>query len=339
MDYGDIFRRSWNIIWKNKFMLFLGFLAALGSGTSFNGGGGNSGSSGSFDPGSGDFPEGMPFDPNMIDQFGTQMEEFWIAFGALFLVLICVGFIVGIILWLVRLTAQAGMIDAASRLDAGEEVTLGAALSAGWQRLMGMVGLDLVIAAIFILFGIVMAVLVFLMAGAGAFSALESGDPEAFTAIMGSISIVFLCVCCLACLFIPISILIGVVKTFAQRALVLENKGVFAAFSRSWQVVKANAGPIVILLIVFLLLGLLVGAVMLVIFIPVLAFSFGPLALRFFGAEPLQFIDFLMVCGGILFMWLVGALIQAVLTSFSSTVYTLAYQEFTNKSLDEKAAA
>ena len=337
MDYGDIFLRSWNIIWKNKFMLFLGFLAALGSGGSYNGSGGNSGSN--FNFGSGDFPEGMPFDPNLIEQFGSRMQEFWIAFGALILGLICVAFILGIILWLVRLTAQAGMIDAASRLDAGEEVTFGAAISAGWRRLMGMVGLDLVIAAIFIVFGIVMALLVMLMAGVGAFSAFESGDPEAFSAIMGSISIVLLCICCLACLFIPIAILIGVVKTFAQRALVLENKGVFAAFSRGWQVIKANAGPIIILLIIFLMLGLLVGAVTLVVFIPVIAISFGPLALRFFGAESLQFIDFLMVCGGILFMWLIGALIRAVLTSFSSTVYTLAYQEFTNKSLDEKAAA
>ncbi len=155
MDYGDIFRRSWNIIWKNKFMLFLGFLAALGSGGSYNGSGGNSGSN--FNFGSGDFPEGMPFDPNLIEQFGSRMQEFWIAFGVLILGLICVAFIVGIILWLVRLTAQAGMIDAASRLDAGEEVTFGAAISAGWRRLMGMVGLDLVIAAIFIVFGIVMA--------------------------------------------------------------------------------------------------------------------------------------------------------------------------------------
>lgn len=129
MDYGDIFRRSWNIIWKNKFMLFLGFLAALGSGGSYNGSGGNSGSN--FNFGSGDFPEGMPFDPNLIEQFGSRMQEFWIAFGVLILGLICVAFIVGIILWLVRLTAQAGMIDAASRLDAGEEVTFGAAISAG----------------------------------------------------------------------------------------------------------------------------------------------------------------------------------------------------------------
>ncbi len=337
MDYGDIFRRSWNIIWKNKFMLFLGFLAALGSGGSFNGSSSNSGSNFSF--GSEDFPQGMPFDPNMIEQFGSRMEEFWIAFGALFLGLICVAFIIGIILWLVRLTAQAGMIDAASRLDAGEEVTLGAALSAGWHRIWRMVGLDLVIGLFFMVFALIMGLLIAMMVGAGVFSAAASGDSEALGALMSSISILVLCLCCLLCLFVPIAIVVGVIKTFAQRALVLENKGVIASLRRGWQVVKANVGPIIILLIVFVLLGLLVGAVMLVIFIPVLAISFGPLALRFFGSEPLQFIDFLMVCGGILFMWLVGALIQAVLAAFSSTVYTLAYQDFTNKSLDEKAVA
>ena len=96
------------------------------------------------------------FDPNLFDQFNTRIEEFMIAFGALIFVLFCVGLILAIVFWLVRLTAQAGMIDAASRLDAGEEVTLGAALSAGWQRLLKMVGLDLVIAAIFIVFGLFM---------------------------------------------------------------------------------------------------------------------------------------------------------------------------------------
>ena len=34
MDYGNLLKRSWDIVWHNKFMFILGFLAALGSGGS-----------------------------------------------------------------------------------------------------------------------------------------------------------------------------------------------------------------------------------------------------------------------------------------------------------------
>ena len=34
MDYGNLLKRSWDIVWHNKFLFILGFLAALGSGGS-----------------------------------------------------------------------------------------------------------------------------------------------------------------------------------------------------------------------------------------------------------------------------------------------------------------
>ena len=38
MDYGQLFRRGWEIVWQNKYLFVLGFLAALGAGG--NGGSG-----------------------------------------------------------------------------------------------------------------------------------------------------------------------------------------------------------------------------------------------------------------------------------------------------------
>ena len=52
MDYGKLFRRGWEIVWQNKYLFILGFLAALGGG-----GGGNSGSNFNYNvPGGNDFP-------------------------------------------------------------------------------------------------------------------------------------------------------------------------------------------------------------------------------------------------------------------------------------------
>ena len=38
MDYGNLFSKTWDIIWKNKFLILLGVLVAL---SGFGGGGGN----------------------------------------------------------------------------------------------------------------------------------------------------------------------------------------------------------------------------------------------------------------------------------------------------------
>jgi hypothetical protein len=32
MNYGDLLSRAWKIVWNNKYMFLLGFLAAFGSG-------------------------------------------------------------------------------------------------------------------------------------------------------------------------------------------------------------------------------------------------------------------------------------------------------------------
>ncbi|UCC54472.1 MAG: hypothetical protein JSV68_10990, partial [Anaerolineaceae bacterium] len=107
MDYGNILRRSWDVIWNHKFMLVLGFLAALGSGASGGGGGGGGGDTGyTFD--------GSEFEamPEIAENLGAIIA----AASAIILGLVCFFFILAIVLWLVRLTAQAGMIDAAARL-------------------------------------------------------------------------------------------------------------------------------------------------------------------------------------------------------------------------------
>ena len=332
MDYGDLFRRSWNIVWKNKFMIFLGFLAALGTGTSSGGGGNNV----NYQMDSGDIASLDRFDPQLGALFAQRMEEFWIAFSAVILLLICVAFVVAIVFWLLRLTAQGGMIDAASRLDAGEKVSLGDALSAGWHKLGSLVGLNLVMFGIFFVLGLAVAIVLALTLGAGIATAVSAGDADNMAGVFGSISTLVLCIFCLMCLFIPLFAIISIIYPFAQRALILEGKGVFNSVSRGWEVIKANVGPVAILVIVFLLLSILVSAVLIAIFIPVAAVTFGPMLLRFFGAQTIQTGDVIVLCGGILFMWLIGAAINALFVSFRSTTVTLAYQEFTNKGLVEK---
>ncbi|NCF64427.1 MAG: hypothetical protein GWP61_00535 [Chloroflexi bacterium] len=321
MDYGNILRRSWDVIWNHKFMLVLGFLAALGSGASGGGGGGGGGDTGyTFD--------GSEFEamPEIAENLGAIIA----AASAIILGLVCFFFILAIVLWLVRLTAQAGMIDAAARLDAGEKVSFGEAISAGWHKLGRMVGLNLVLFGIFILAAIV-GVMVLVM-GAGATAAGAAASQGDFGAVLGGLGAGLIgLICCLMCLFLLLGIVVTVLYPFAQRAAVLEDMGVIESIGRGWQVIKDNLGEVIILILLFLLLGFVVGAVTLAIFIPVAALAFAPIALRFFGSETIEVMDVVLASGGLLCMILVGAAINAIYVAFRSTAVTLAYGEFTSK--------
>ena len=65
MDYGNLLKRSWDIVWHNKFLFILGFLAALGSG----GTNGNRGGQGNFN---------YTYDSSDIPtEMLTQIQTFW----------------------------------------------------------------------------------------------------------------------------------------------------------------------------------------------------------------------------------------------------------------------
>jgi hypothetical protein len=301
-------------------MLVLGFLAALGSGA---GGGG----------GSGGGDTGYPFDgsefgamPEIAENLGAVIA----AASAIILFLICFLFILAIILWLVRLTAQAGMIDAAARLDAGEKVTFGEAISAGWHKLGRMVGLNIILFGVFFLAVIVGMIVLAMGAGATAAGAAASqGDIGTLIGALGA-GLVAL-ICCLMCVFLLLGIVVNVLYPFAQRAAVLEDMGVIESIGRGWQVIKDNLGEVIILIFLFLLLGFLVGVVTFAVFIPLAALSFAPAALRMFGGGTIEAMDIALASGGLLCMILIGAAINAIYVAFRSTVFTLAYGEFTSK--------
>ncbi|UCC51325.1 MAG: hypothetical protein JSV68_19780, partial [Anaerolineaceae bacterium] len=222
------------------------------------------------------------------------------------------------------------MIDAAARLDAGEKVSFGEAISAGWHKLGRMVGLNLVLFGIFILAAIV-GVMVLVM-GAGATAAGAAASQGDFGAVLGGLGAGLIgLICCLMCLFLLLGIVVTVLYPFAQRAAVLEDMGVIESIGRGWQVIKDNLGEVIILILLFLLLGFVVGAVTLAIFIPVAALAFAPIALRFFGSETIEVMDVVLASGGLLCMILVGAAINAIYVAFRSTAVTLAYGEFTSK--------
>ena len=129
MDFGNIFSRAWRICWDNKYLFILGFLAALGSA------GSNPGQQFNYSFSGDEVPPA----------FFRNLDRILEIAVPIILGLICFAFLMGLILWLVRLTAQAGLISAAARIDAGEKVSFGQAFSAGTSYLLRFVGLNLLV--------------------------------------------------------------------------------------------------------------------------------------------------------------------------------------------------
>ncbi|MCA9896571.1 MAG: hypothetical protein H6654_03190 [Ardenticatenaceae bacterium] len=315
MDYGNLFRRGWEIVWQNKYLFILGFLAALGGGS-----GGNSGGNFNYSvPG----PSGSDVPAEMFEEF----TQFWTQYGGLILGLFCFFFILGIVFWLIRLAAVGGLIESVDRIEAGEKMSLGKAFSAGVARIWSLVGLSVLLNLPFILVGLLFAS----FGGSFFVTAMRNGgDFAGFEPAFGGF---FACLGLLACFLVPLGIVVAIVQPFAMRGLVLKQLGVVDSIRHGWQVVRDNIGDILLLGIAFMVIGFLFGLVTLVFTLPFAFLAAGPFLLDAIQGNTIDFgvTEVLSLAFGGLCLGLVGAAVNSVLTAYRSATVTLAYHQFVQK--------
>jgi hypothetical protein len=286
MDYGDILTRAWNIIWENKWLILLGMIVALGSS---NGGGASRGAGINFDRDSGDFDLEMP-DWDMPD-FRTDLIPAVAIAGVL--VLISIGLVVGIALWVVATISRGGLIAGANTVDAGGTSSFGAAWNAGWRKGWRLLGI-----------GVIPAVpgLILLIAGlaaAGVFAGVYglTGDRAWLPGV--GIGALFVG---LVCILVPISLALGLLRTFANRACMLEDLGVLASYRRGLNVLVENIGPALILFLLQIVIGAVIGVMMI-----------------------LPGLIMVLCC----ILWPVLLAIRGAITAYFSTMWTLAWRGWT----------
>lgn len=318
MDYGNLLSRAWQIVWNNKFLFVLGFLAGLGSG-----GGGRGGGNANFNFGQGDFD--LP--PGAIQDLGRFASRF----GPLIAGLVCLLFIISIVLWLVRLVAQGGLISAAARIDAGEKVTFSQAFSAGTGKLGRLVGINVIMYGPFTLLGLIAAVFVLATAGTAILNQLTGGRPGDIEAFAGAMSIVAICAVCLACLLLPALLLVTVIYPFAQRGAVLHDMGAIDSIKHGWRIAKGNLGDVILLIVLFVVIGIIFGVLLAIVLLPFAFLAIGPTIFGMIATEAVHARDvFTLAVGGIC-LGLLGAAINAIMLAFRSTTVTLAYQQFVER--------
>jgi len=308
MDYGRVLSRAWQITWRWKVLWILGFLVALGSGA---GGGGPTMSSSS----NGNMTVG-PWD---LGQIGEPGGAFWAAFSGVILALLCLGLFIALAIWVLSIIARGGLIAGVVQVEDEGTTSFGQAWRVGVQRFWTLLGVGFL--AAIPMFILVFTLLIFFVLGvvaAGGFSQFS----EAATGV--SIVSLLLCSGVFCCGLIIVAIVLDQIRIYAERAAILEGLGWIDAFKRGWEVIKDHLGPTVILWLIFFALGFvifgLVIGVMVVVGLPA-----GLLAA---SLEPSGWLAAPLCCGGLL-AFIFFALLGAVVETFTSATWTLAYRELT----------
>jgi len=293
MNYSEILRRSWNIVWEHKFLILLGIIVAL-SGSSSSGGASGSGRSVSqwAQTGEMDLPDGWGgaiIPPDAI----APLRGFGLpAVSALVLAAVAgLAVAVGVAIWVASTLARGALISGANDIDAGRATDLGATVAAAWRRGWRLLGIALVPALpalVLAIGGIVAAVLYLTVAEVTTGPRIPAGPNVIWIGLAILVTLLIL-----AAVFV-----LEAVREFANRACMLEECGLVAAYKRGARVLVDHIGPAIVLFLIQI--GISLG-LLLVLLMPALC------------------------C----ILWPVLLAVQGTASAFFSTAWTLAWREWT----------
>lgn len=257
MDFGNILKKAWHIVWKHKILWLFGFFASCGSAMNRGGGSNANATVGSQAPSSNGVQDIFPFvNPRMqnsIENFIRNIEavEPWvwvmialagifiaILFSVLFLFLGTLG-TTGVI----KGTALADEVGPDARpLSFGKIFT---ALKPYFWRVL-LLNLGLRIIGFIVILILILPIILFTV-----------------------------CTCFLGLfLLIPIGWFIELMINFSTIAIIEEDLDIFKAISRAWDVVTRNLGYVAVMFLILgigqFILGLIIGLPLILVPIPLL---------------------------------------------------------------------
>ena len=298
MDYGKILSRAWQITWRWKVLWILGFLASLGRGFGFSGS--------NYQTGARDWGPGGARVP----------EEVWAIIAAV----ACLAILLGIALWVASTIARGGLITGVQQVEDEGSTTFGAAWRAGARRFWTLFGISVLTG----LPGVIVVIAGLVILGLLVFGTIAAIDAAAEVGGFLGVSASVLCGGVLCCGGILLAAVLDQIRVYAERAAMLEGLGWIESVKRGWQVLKENLGPTIILWLIFLVIGIVMGAV---IAGPIIALA-APFMARAGGMDPAAWVIIPICLGGLLWVILM-AIIGSVVETFTSATWTLAYRQFT----------
>lgn len=323
MDYGVILRRAWRITWDNKYLWWLGFLTALVGGRRVGGslrGLNLRNPPGGFQPDVTRYGAFPGFDPSAIS---TKTIVGWTA-------ILCLIVLLGLAVWVLSTIARGGLISATNQIEDAEQ----ASFREGWQSGLGTLWRMLGVSAVQGLPSFIFLVGLILLVGLGGLALLRATDLPATdpSRLLAGSGVALACAIPLLCILFLVSLALSILRPFADRACVMEDERVFASYRRGWEMLRGNFGDSLVLGIISVLVRLVIGTAVSALFLlPVIA-AFGGII----GGAAGGFVSYsnfgwvfavIVVCGSlvILALW---AIVSAVMTTYFSSMWTLAYRQF-----------
>lgn len=314
MDFGNLLKRTWDIVWNNKWLILLGILVALGSGNG-NGGGGGGGGGGQQ---AGEWPpaEVENLEDLTEEDIAAIIEEvmpFAMVGAAVAIPLCCLVVFIGVIVWAVSRVAAGGLVSAVDEIETGVAASVGQeyregwdrswqlfkrAWRAGWQKAWRLIGIGILPAIPGVVAFVVGAGLI------GAFINVESMMADGLGKLSAGSGLILtaLMVWCIAGL---VALALGLLQTFADRACMLEDTNVFESYGRGWQVLRDNLGEVFILFLIRIGIGI---ALFILLIVPSIVLA-------------------CLICIG----WIILLLINGALEAYFSTMWTLAWRHWTRR--------
>jgi len=311
MDFAAVLKKAWEVTWKNKGFWILGILAGCSASGRGNNGQAASGfrgyDFGGGQPPGGRLPEGQFQGLPELERFFSRVDEgTWIAIA---LVILGVILVLGLVSLVLGVIGQAGLIAGFARADDGQSIALGEAFNLGMQNFWKVLGIRAVVWAAGLILGITVAIGVVAVA-------------------IGTLGIGLLCLIPLVCLLIPLAWGVDAYIILAMVAAVEEGIGVFDAFRKAWEILRANLGPVIVMALILILGGGILSAVLGVPFIGVVV----PAILGFALGSETSIYSGLAVSGLCLVVAIpIFIVLIGVLTTYTTGAWTLTYRRLTGK--------
>lgn len=324
MDYGDLLSSAWRVTWRHKYLWILG-LFAYGSGGCSLGGGGPQYS-------------GSPDDLSTLGEAGSVGDPTGALEGVVdflaghwtFIAAILIAFLLaGLVLFILSVISTAGLVSGSAEAYTRHPGSgLGRAWSRGvasFWRLLGMwLALVIAVGLIFLIGAAAVGVPLILLVSDG------SGIGWA------TVAFIILGILALVALAVPAAIIIQICVNWATRSLVLKGTGVFASLGAGWRLFRNNVGTSLLVWAITLGLSIAAGLVLLAAGAAVAI----PAVLGFIPLLSAQSSVLWVGVGLVAVLGLaVAVLAKAVLTTYFSSYWTIAYLKLTEEGTPSAASA
>jgi Protein of unknown function (DUF4013) len=325
MDYGEVLSKAWKITWKFKVLWIFGILAGCGASR-----GGNFNFNNSFRTNGNGFSNSTPnLPPAVMDQIYRFAHLFndpafiW-KFVTIAIGVVCIIVLLEIFLGTI---GRIGLIKGSAEADAGaEKLTFGGLWKESTPYFWRVFWLSFLIGAPFVIAFIAIAI------GVGAaMIPLASNNPN-----MSGLLILLPVLCIFFCVIVILAIILGFISTQAERAIVLEDKSILDGFKRGWEVLTKNLGPILIIWLITVVIGIVAAIVialpLLVVMVPlVIAFIANMNSLNF-SFTPWLVAFACIICAYVPISWF----LNGVLMTYVQSAWTLTYIRITQPKQEEQ---